>query len=276
MRGGLNSEVAAHLVRLIVIYSPPRRRGIRLARIIERWTGTPRRPLAARHVSGYRITCDLSDSVQRALFYYGTYEPQTTALISAALGRGDTFLDIGANVGHYTFLAAKLVGRSGRVVAVEASASTAAKLAADVGRNGLGEIVTVHNVAAGDRTSDAYLYYSDDPTQVGMRHLDPTGDGHVIEQTRLIPLDELLPTTRPDVVKLDIEGSELRALSGMRQMLTNHPPRLIVAEAQQELLIRFGDSVEALIAFLANLDYDADKIGEKWHSNSYAFRLRLS
>jgi FkbM family methyltransferase len=225
-------------------------------------------------VSGYHITCDLRDGVQRALFYCGTYEPQTTALISAVLRPGDTFLDIGANVGHYTFLAARLVGPGGRVVAIEASPSTAGRLDADVRRNGLAETVTVCNAAAGDATSDAFLYDSDDPAQVGMRHLDPIGRGRAIEKTRVIRLDQLLPAIEPDVVKLDVEGGELRALSGMREILASHPPRLIVAETQEPLLARFGDSVEALGAFLADFDYDADEVGERWHSDSHAFRLR--
>jgi FkbM family methyltransferase len=159
-------------------------------------------------------------------------------------------------------------------VAVEASPGTAAKLAADVGRNGLAERVKIHNAAAGSAASDAYLYDSDDPSQVGMRHLDPTGQGRVVEETHVMPLDKLLPAIQADVVKLDVEGAELRALSGMREILANHPPRLIVAETQEPLLARFGDSVEALVAFLADFDYDADEIGERWHSDSRAFRLR--
>ncbi|MGZ4317246.1 MAG: FkbM family methyltransferase, partial [Gaiellaceae bacterium] len=61
----------------------------------------------------------------------------TSRLVKDALIRGDTFLDVGANAGHYTFLAARRVGTSGSVYAIEASPSTAALLADDVCRNGL-------------------------------------------------------------------------------------------------------------------------------------------
>lgn len=261
------------MVRLFVVHVPPRRRGIRVTHFVERWVGTPSRPLDARHITGYRITCDLRDSVQRALFYCGTYEPQTTALISDALRSGDTFLDVGANVGHYTFLAAQRVGPTGQVVAIEASRSTAERLAADVERNGLRDVVTVHNVAAGDDISTSGLYAAADPAQIGMRHLDP-GDSHsAIEEVAVLPLDHLLPDLRPNVVKMDIEGSELRALSGMSKMLSTDPPRLVVAEAQAHLLRRFGDSVEAMIRFMADHKYRAEWVGERWHSDSIAFRI---
>jgi FkbM family methyltransferase len=236
--------------------------------------GTPSRVLDAKHISGYRIRCDVRDGVQRALFYSGTYEPQTTALISDALRPGDTFLDVGANVGHYTFLGAKSVGPAGRVIAIEASRSTAKRLVADVERNGLSEVVTVHQVAAGDVASTSRLYTADDPTQVGMRHLHPGDSRSAIEEVSVLPLDQLLPGLRANVVKMDIEGSELRALSGMTKMLsTSDPPRLVVAEAQTHLLSSFGDSVEAMIRFMADHRYRADCIGELWHSDSIAFRI---
>ncbi|MGZ4316983.1 MAG: FkbM family methyltransferase [Gaiellaceae bacterium] len=268
------SEIAAHLVRLLVIYVPPRRRGIRLTHLVERYCGTPSQPMRARHISGFSVTCDLRDGVQRALFYCGTYEPKTTALISSALRSGDTFLDIGANAGHYTFVAARIVAPSGRVVAVEASGTTARQLCADVARNDLDAVVTVHNVAAGDCVSSALLYASEDPSQVGMWHLDPAGQGHVVGETHVTPLDDLVPNLQPDVIKLDIEGAELRALMGMRKILGNSRPRLIVAETEDDLLLRFGDSVDALVGFLDEMGYQADEIGERRLSHSRAFRPR--
>jgi FkbM family methyltransferase len=232
--------------------------------------------MEAKHVSGYRVSCDLRDSVQRALFYCGTYEPRTTELISEMLRPGDTFLDVGANVGHYTFTGARCVGPTGHVVAIEASRSTAEQLMADVKRNGLTALIAVHNVAAGDLPRKSRLYAHDDPSQIGMRHLSPGGSGASVEEVAVVPLDDLLPDLKPSVVKMDIEGSELRALAGMSRMLTVKPPRLVVVEAQGDLLSRFGDSVEAMITFMGEHEYTATWIGERWHSDSIAFHLNGS
>jgi FkbM family methyltransferase len=66
------------------------------------------------------------------------------ALVTAALAHGDTLLDVGANAGHYTFLAAREVEASGHVYAIEASSSTAQVLADDVRWNDLTNVVSVH------------------------------------------------------------------------------------------------------------------------------------
>src|ERR1700730_16140389 len=71
-------------------------------------------------VFGYKIKLDLADYIQRSI-YLRTFEPRESALIRHYLKPGMTFVDVGANVGYYTLLAASLVGRRGRVLAFEPS-----------------------------------------------------------------------------------------------------------------------------------------------------------
>jgi hypothetical protein len=71
------AAAAARAVRAAIIHLPPRRRGMRVADFVEGLFGTPKQRLRSRHVSGYQITCDLRDAVQRSLFYRGTYDPVT-------------------------------------------------------------------------------------------------------------------------------------------------------------------------------------------------------
>lgn len=60
-----------------------------------------------------------TDIIQRYLYLFGTWEPHLTAWIHQRLTPGATFIDVGANIGYYSLLAAHLVGPTGRVVAVE-------------------------------------------------------------------------------------------------------------------------------------------------------------
>jgi FkbM family methyltransferase len=266
---------AARAARAAIIHIPPRRRGIRFADVIESFFGRPQRPLRSRHASGYNITCDLNDAVQRSLFYRGTYEPVTSTLVRETLVDGDTFLDVGANAGHYTFLAAREVGTSGSVYAIEASPSTAALLAEDVCRNGLGDNVHVHNVAALDRQDRLPLYGSEGSSPIGMRSLHLEADSRpVAEDVEVIPLDDLLPDVRPAVIKVDVEGADLRALVGMRQIIERAHPRLIVVEAEDEQLRHFGDSVHELTSYLQQLGYSAVAIDEPHHPRSRSFVQR--
>jgi len=266
------AEGAARWARAAIVHLPPRRRGIRFADLIEGFFGTPQRRLRSRHASGYYITCDLHDDVQRSLFYRGTYEPVTSSLVKDALNQGDTFLDVGANAGHYTFLAAGKVGTAGSVYAIEASPSTAALLADDVCRNGLAETVRVHNVAALDRQGWLPLYGSEGCSSIGMRSLHQVADSSAaIEEVKAMPLDDLLPEVQPAVIKVDVEGADLRALIGMRQMIERAYPRLIVVEAEDDLLRRFRDSVHELTSYMQRHGYSPVSVDEPYHPNSVAF-----
>jgi len=246
---------------------------MRFADLIEGFFGTPQRRLRSRHVSGYYISCDLHDAVQRSLFYRGTYEPVTSNVVRDTLRRGDTFVDVGANAGHYTFLAARKVGSSGFVHAIEASPSTAALLADDVCRNGLAQTVRVHNVAALDQHVRLPLYASEGPSPIGMRSLYQEADPGVLatEEVEAMPLDDLLPEVQPAVIKIDVEGADLRALTGMRQMIERAYPRLIVVEAEDEQLRCFQDSVHELTSYMQRLGYFSVAVDEPYHPKSLAF-----
>jgi hypothetical protein len=98
---------------------------------------------------GAELNCDIHDLIQRMIFYFGIWEPEVTSLICRRLRKGGTFLDIGANIGYDTLLAASCVGPGGRVIAVEASAPIFEKLKANVQRNAFRN-VAIHNVAVSD------------------------------------------------------------------------------------------------------------------------------
>src|SRR5487761_2293945 len=91
--------VMARLVRSLIVYLPPRRRGMRLLSLVERVSLLPTGHLTARHASGFLVDCDLSDNVQKSMFYRGTWEPEASGLIVSELPEGGYFVDIGANAG---------------------------------------------------------------------------------------------------------------------------------------------------------------------------------
>jgi FkbM family methyltransferase len=261
---------AAHLTRMVVTYWPPKRRGLRLADFSERMFGHSPKSLNGVHQTGARILCDLQDSVQRSLFYSGTYEPVLTALIEAELRPGDIFLDIGANVGHYSLLAASKLGEGAQIHAIEASGQTAMLLQDTVNRNRLGGSIIVHQVAASDRKGQMVLSTPADSTSfMGMRHLTPRGGvGELVEVVRM---DEYLNVT-PSVVKIDVEGADLRALVGMERLLRNSPPRCLFVEAVDNQLARFGDSTEVMVDYMSSMGYSSEKLVEQYYADTVVFR----
>jgi hypothetical protein len=72
---------------------------------------------------------------------------------------------------------------------------------------------------------------------------------------------------------VDVEGADLQALQGMRRIIERACPRLIVVEADDAMLTRFGDSVASLTQYLDALGYRGQPIQEEWHAPSLAFSL---
>jgi FkbM family methyltransferase len=172
---------------------------------------------------GDRITGNTEDLIQRHLYYFGTWEPNISGWISATLRPGDCFVDIGANIGHYSLLASGLVGASGRVVAVEAAQWIHAILERHVALNRRSNIRTVQVAAAAAR--GVLKLYPGDPGNIGKtttverpqagRDRDPV-------EVQALPLAEILTDEEIDkarIIKVDVEGAELQVLRGLAPLL---------------------------------------------------------
>src|SRR2546428_4961029 len=75
--------------------------------------------ITVRTRHGFQIILDRSDWLGRHIYVTGEYEPSTSRLVKGLLRPGDSFIDVGANIGYFTLLAATCVGLTGRVFAYE-------------------------------------------------------------------------------------------------------------------------------------------------------------
>lgn len=150
-------------------------------------------------------------------------------MVQSALARhlrpGDVFYDVGANVGFFTLLGARLVGEAGRVYAFEPLPDNLQALRRNLSLNDAGQ-VEVLGVAAAERTGTARLVVTE--SSLGARLGPPeAADGLVVET---LALDDavvgrgLLP---PSLLKIDVEGAEGAVLRGMRSVLAEHRPIII-------------------------------------------------
>ncbi len=139
---------------------------------------------------------------------------------------GDMFVDVGANIGYYSVLAARKVGPRGRVVAVEPVASTAATLRGNLNANGLHNVEVVE-VAAGADAAPA-VEVSFNPRYLGRATLQsaPGSVAETVPQRRLDDICNDLPVIT--VLKIDVEGYELRVLKGAERTLQR--TQLVVVE----------------------------------------------
>jgi len=181
------------------------------------------------------------------------YEPEVTHFLERSVRGGQTAIDLGAHVGYFTLLLAKLVGPAGRVIAFEPDPDNFQLLERNVRANGY-ENVTLHRQAVADRCGQALLYRS--PVNPGDHRLVECAGCEAVE-VEVVALDELLPELRGTIqwIKIDIQGAELAALRGMRALLASCPEVTIVTEFCPRALAEFGDDPASLPSLLAELGF---------------------
>ena len=221
-------------------------------------SGGVRSAVETRH--GFAMNLDLAQFVDRTIYCTGEWEPLETGLIAEILKPGDGFVDVGANIGYFTLLAARRVGPTGRVIAVEANPRTFRLLEANVRLNGCAN-VALHHVAAGEAAGFATLFERE-AGNAGGDQVDFTGDGK-IEVKRL---DALVGEQPVRLIKLDIEGAEAKALRGASGLLERADAPDLVFEFTPKFLAGMGDDPRELIGFLQRLGYRLEVIANAGRS----------
>jgi FkbM family methyltransferase len=192
--------------------------------------------------SGGKMSCTgLNGISTTGIMYYflGTINGQTEderpieKLLLRAIRPGDTFLDIGANYGFYSFLLGPLCGKSGSVHAFEANPILIQHLMRSAELNQASANITINNVAIGSTKRNAVILY--DPERIGCSslHQHEWVDTKKSVCVRQITIDDYRRSSaisKIDVIKIDIEGAELEAFRGMEETFDVARPQLIVCE----------------------------------------------
>jgi FkbM family methyltransferase len=180
---------------------------------------------------GVTVSVRANQRIERWM-WAGTYEPGLVSLLRKALKPGMTFLDLGANIGYFSVIAAALVRENGQVHAFEPMPTNLIRL-----RKNLVPFqwAVAHPYAVGNVTGEVPIHYSDKEAgwaSIHNRHpIETLPCNSVVSAIRLDDWLQSNSINRIDFIKLDIEGSELDALLGARQMLCRFHPT-IVAETK--------------------------------------------
>lgn len=156
------------------------------------------------------------------------YEPHISAQVRRLLAPGGVFVDVGANIGYFSLLAARLVGPTGRVIAFEPRPDNVELLMASARDNGFAQI-EVRPLAVAEKAQELAFFASGVTFSNGriVNDMEP-GSAH-LPRVRAVRLDdELVDVPRVDVLKMDIEGAEPRALAGMKDLLRTRRPTVLV------------------------------------------------
>ncbi len=193
---------------------------------------------------------------------YHSYEPFVTRVFLSLLREGITVLDIGAAWGYYSLLAAEKVGPKGRIIAFEADPRNyKALLNTARGRHTSNIIVLPFAVA---EKSGLFRFYSTGVFGNSSLYYKK-GEGRVFT-VKGVSLDEFLPTDmHVDLVKMDIDGGELFALRGMRNLIRRSAFIAIITEFAPDLLADSGVDPSLFMEELIGHDfkiYLIDSLGE--------------
>jgi len=177
-----------------------------------------------------------------AAFGPESYYEGTDLLFEKVVRKGDTVIDMGANVGFYTLLAARLVGEHGRVYSFEPDPKTNSLLKRNVELNQYHNVVIVQK-AVSNKVGTAKFYLSPEPGADTLYRENNRGKSIEVETETL---DHFFQDNEQtiDVIKMDIEGGEMDALSGMDRLVRQNENLKIFLEFVPRNVKRAGYTPE--------------------------------
>jgi FkbM family methyltransferase len=207
---------------------------------------------APADVQGHKMLVDRHDTLR--LYAKGIYDPVETELVHRVICRGDVVLDIGAHVGYFTLLFARLVGDEGHVYSFEPDPQNFALLQRNVELNGYSNI-SLFRCAVTNETGAVKLYRSRENAGDHRIFLTNGRDAIVVPAVRL---DDHFRgyAGRLDFVKMDIQGAEVAALAGMSELLERTRPSRLIIEFAPDLLAAAGADPEELLGVLGARGYE--------------------
>lgn len=181
------------------------------------------------------------------------YEPELNSL-SRYLPPGGIFVDVGANYGIYTLVAARIVGPSGRVLSFEPASEAHNILLQNIALNGLSNVST-YRCALSEKHCSAVLYQYPDPSRNSfVRTAEVRGREAIIVRT----LDEVsaeLDLDRLDYLKIDTEGADALVLRGAKHTIEKYRP-VIQFEHLRAQAGQLGITDAEIIKFFVSMNYE--------------------
>lgn len=206
-----------------------------------------------RIMNRFRMELDISEKTQRQIYSQKSFEASFSNFILSTLHSGDTFMDVGANVGYFTLLPASLVGEGGNVISIEPESKNFNLLERNVSLNDYHNIV-LYNCALGGEKGENILNIN--PLNHGGNSLIPFdtyssggvsfskeemvaqyGNDGLFERVSVETLDSLVQKHAMQnvaIIKIDVEGFELDVLKGSLQTLSRRIVNHILCEVNND------------------------------------------
>ncbi|MEU6676901.1 FkbM family methyltransferase [Streptomyces sp. NPDC046925] len=226
---------------------------------------------------GARFACDSRDLIQRYISLYGVWEPHMTRWLRSRLRDGDTFVDVGANIGYFAILGSRLVGSTGQVVAIEASPAFHDRVRQHVKLNGCGNVRTVNEAVSDSHKKLTFVLASSH--NMGANSIVPyDGPAESSFEMAARPLPEILhedELARARVIKIDVEGAEGGVIRGLAPAIGQLRPDVEIAvEVTPDRMEQLGDSIDELLETMARNGFHTYRLPTDYRPENYPRALR--
>lgn len=171
-----------------------------------------------RSVFDYQMLIDMQDrGISRSLLMFGERELDHKLILEKIVKPGMRILDIGANIGYYAIMERRMVGPSGRLVAVEPSPSNIELLKRNLALNGIDDVEVISGAVSDtsgmrsfslSKMSNLNTFHPTDDVRVAM-------SGEVIDVPTMTVSEIAARTWAPDLMRMDVEGHEVEVINGM-------------------------------------------------------------
>ena len=213
----------------------------------------------------FDILLDPNNANENFLLYHFKhgvcYESEVVQVMLRVIRRGDYCIDVGANVGFFTLLMAKLVGDAGSILAFEPGTNNLPKLKNNLALNNVPQVTLIEQPAWSK--NEKIKFWLDADSSGSNAVWDP-GKWFANEKSRQHPESYEIEATRVDdhverevrLVKIDTEGAEQHILEGMEATLRHRKPSFIIAEFNPFGLKELGCSPTSMRDFMYGFGYD--------------------
>lgn len=201
------------------------------------------------------------EGISRDLFVYGIREPFNVKAMQKEIKPGDIVVDIGANIGYYALLEARLVGKKGKVYAIEPVPKNIELLTKNIELNNYSNI-EVFQMAIGSENKKDFIHISK------LRNICSMAQQEIYRSTythkvpvQVITLDDFLKDKAyPDLVRMDVEGYEFEIIKGMKETLKVNNPLKLFVELHLDLL---KDKAKSFLKTLKGFGFEVKMVSNE-------------
>lgn len=189
------------------------------------------------------------------------YEPYQLDLFRSYLKEGMVVLDIGANIGLYTLIASKRVGETGKVISFEPEPENFSILSKNIKENEMWDNTTSVQKAAADKEGTFPLFLAE--SNKGNHSIYAHDDSIKTIPVETVSVDIWLSENgieKVDIIKIDIQGAEPLAFSGMKNILKSNP--ILLVEYEPILIRSAGYDPIGMLDLLKTSGYNLFNIDE--------------